>query len=57
MLGGFLEYNSMYLGMSSLYVFGIVLYALAYVCLRLDGRAAAALDLRRQEANAARSAA
>jgi SAM-dependent methyltransferase len=57
MLGGFLEYNSMYLGMSSLYVFGIVLYALAYVCLWLDGRAAAVLDLRRQEANAARSAA
>jgi hypothetical protein len=31
MLGGFLEYNSMYLGYSSLYPLGMVLYGLAYV--------------------------
>jgi hypothetical protein len=32
MLGGFLEYNSMYWGFSSLYPLGIVLYALAFLC-------------------------
>ena len=31
MLGGFLEYNSMYLGFSSLYPLGMVLYGLAWV--------------------------
>lgn len=33
MLGGFLEYNSMYLGLGSLYPLGIGLYGVAYVCL------------------------
>jgi len=33
MLGGFLEYNSMYLGFSSLYPLGMALYGLAFVCL------------------------
>jgi len=32
MLGGFLEYNSMYWGLSSLYPLGIGLYSLAFVC-------------------------
>jgi len=32
MLGGFLEYNSMYWGFSSLYPLGLGLYALALVC-------------------------
>lgn len=45
MLGGFLEYNSMYLGLSSLYVFGIALYGLAFVCLWRNGRAKAGGDL------------
>ena len=31
MLGGFLEYNSMYFGFRSLYVFALVLYGLAYL--------------------------
>jgi hypothetical protein len=31
MLGGFLEYNSMYWGFSSLYPLGMGLYALAFV--------------------------
>jgi len=30
MLGGFLEYNSMYLGFSSLYIFAIIMYAFAF---------------------------
>jgi hypothetical protein len=34
MLGGFLEYNAMYFGFRSLYVFGLVLYALAYLTTR-----------------------
>jgi SAM-dependent methyltransferase len=38
MLGGFMEYNSMYWGYTSLYPLGIVLYGLAFVC---HGRAAA----------------
>lgn len=33
MLGGFLEYNSMYLGFSSLYPLGMVLYGIAFLCL------------------------
>ena len=32
MLGGFLEYNSMYWGLSSLYPLGLVLYGCAFVC-------------------------
>jgi hypothetical protein len=32
MLGGFLEYNSMYWGLSSLYPLGMALYALAFAC-------------------------
>jgi SAM-dependent methyltransferase len=32
MLGGFLEYNSMYWGYSSLYPLGMALYALAFCC-------------------------
>jgi spermidine synthase len=32
MLGGFLEYNSMYWGYGSLYPLGMALYALAYLC-------------------------
>jgi SAM-dependent methyltransferase len=32
MLGGFLEYNSMYWGLSSLYPLGMALYALAFLC-------------------------
>ncbi|HSD50601.1 MAG TPA: hypothetical protein VLG48_04280, partial [Candidatus Methylomirabilis sp.] len=32
MLGGFLEYNSMYWGYSSLYPLGMGLYALAFLC-------------------------
>jgi hypothetical protein len=42
MLGGFLEYNSMYWGLSSLYLLGMGLYALAFGCLLLDRRASAA---------------
>jgi SAM-dependent methyltransferase len=38
MLGGFLEYNSMYLGYSSLYPLGMGLYALAYLCQVRAGR-------------------
>jgi len=34
MLGGFLEYNSMYWGFSSLYPLGILLYLLAFLCAR-----------------------
>ncbi len=34
MLGGFLEYNAMYFGFRSLYVFGLVLYGLAYLTTR-----------------------
>jgi hypothetical protein len=32
MLGGFLEYNSMYWGLSSLYPLGMALYAFAFMC-------------------------
>jgi len=31
MLGGFLEYNSMYFGFRSLYLFALALYGLAFV--------------------------
>lgn len=41
MLGGFLEYNSMYWGLTSLYPLGMTLYALALVCALLDQRQAA----------------
>jgi spermidine synthase len=34
MLGGFLEYNSMYWGFSSLYPLGMALYGLAFLCAR-----------------------
>jgi hypothetical protein len=41
-LGGFLEYNSMYWGYSSLYPLGIALYGLAFLChFRAEGRAQA----------------
>ena len=36
MLGGFLEYNSMYWGYSSLYPIGLALYGLAFVAYRRD---------------------
>jgi hypothetical protein len=42
MLGGFLEYNSMYWGLSSLYPLGFVLYGLALVCALRDRTPAAA---------------
>jgi hypothetical protein len=38
MLGGFLEYNSMYWGYSSLYPLGMALYAGAFACLLLARR-------------------
>jgi spermidine synthase len=38
MLGGFLEYNSMYWGLSSLYPLGMGLYALAFGCLLVSRR-------------------
>jgi hypothetical protein len=41
MLGGMLEYNSMYWGLTSLYPLGLALYGLAFACLIADGRAAA----------------
>jgi spermidine synthase len=41
MLGGFLEYNSMYWGFSSLYPLGMALYGLAYGCAWYAGRQAA----------------
>jgi hypothetical protein len=31
MLGGFLEYNSMFFGFRSLYLFALVMYALAFL--------------------------
>ena len=40
MLGGFLEYNSMYLGFSSLYPLGMALYGLAFLCLLRTRKAA-----------------
>jgi hypothetical protein len=39
MLGGFLEYNSMYWGFSSLYPLGMALYAAAYFAIRSATRA------------------
>src|SRR5205823_1578428 len=42
MLGGFLEYNSMYWGFSSLYPLGLALYGLALLCHLCDRRRAAA---------------
>ena len=42
MLGGFLEYNSMSLGFSSLYPLGMGLYALAYGCYWWNSRQAQA---------------
>src|SRR5262249_40299938 len=38
MLGGFLEYSSMYWGYGSLYPLGLALYALAYLCQRRAAR-------------------
>ncbi|MDO8689036.1 MAG: hypothetical protein Q7R39_03340 [Dehalococcoidia bacterium] len=41
MLGGFLEYNSMYFGFRSLYVFALVLYGIAFLAtIRLKNQAA-----------------
>ncbi|MBL8799049.1 MAG: hypothetical protein JNM56_34505 [Planctomycetia bacterium] len=40
MLGGFLEYNSMYWGLTSLYPLGMTLYGLALVCAVVDQRQA-----------------
>jgi hypothetical protein len=37
MLGGFLEYNSMYWGYTSLYPLGLALYGLAFFCSRRIG--------------------
>jgi spermidine synthase len=42
MLGGFLEYNSMYWGLSSLYPLGMGLYGLALACFFFDRRNQAA---------------
>jgi hypothetical protein len=42
MLGGFLEYNSMYWGLSSLYPLGLAIYACAFVCLLRIGKGSAA---------------
>ena len=39
-LGGFLEYNSMSLGFSSLYPLGMGLYGLAFLCLLRTRKAA-----------------
>ena len=39
MLGGFLEYNSMYWGYTSLYPLGLALYGLAFVCYRWNRQA------------------
>jgi hypothetical protein len=39
MFGGFLEYNSMYWGFSSLYPLGLGLYGLAFLCVRRQSRA------------------
>jgi hypothetical protein len=44
MLGGFLEYNSMYWGYSSLYPFGMALYACAFLCHLRGRRGQAARD-------------
>lgn len=44
MLGGFLEYNSMYFGLSSLYPLGMVLYAAALGCSLLSGQRAQTAD-------------
>lgn len=41
MLGGFLEYNSMYWGYTSLYPLGLTLYGLAFVCSWRQGKAKA----------------
>jgi hypothetical protein len=41
MLGGFLEYNSMYWGYSSLYPIGLALYGLAFVSFLRCGAASA----------------
>ena len=38
MLGGFLEYNSMYFGLRSLYPLGIAIYVLAFVCILKLGK-------------------
>jgi hypothetical protein len=46
MLGGFLEYNSMYWGFSSLYPFGMALYGLAFLCHLRDRRRAPECRLR-----------
>ncbi len=50
--GGFLEYNSMYWGLSSLYPLGLVLYGLAFVCF-LRSRRPSNLVLATNEANSA----
>jgi len=38
MIGGFLEYNSMYWGLSSLYPLGLAIYALAFVATFFQGK-------------------
>lgn len=43
MLGGLLEYNSMYWGLASLYPVGLLLYGMALVCLLADRPATAAV--------------
>lgn len=42
MLGGLLEYNSMYFGLKSLYPLGIAIYLLAFLCSRRQGVSAPA---------------
>ncbi len=49
MLGGFLEYNSMYWGYTSLYPLGLVLYGLAFVCSCLAGATETQVDTTRME--------
>jgi hypothetical protein len=44
MLGGFLEYNSMYWGFGSLYPLGMALYALAFLCVSWARRRARVAD-------------
>lgn len=46
MLGGFLEYNSMYWGFASLYPLGMTLYGLAFACSCFAGRRPAGADER-----------
>jgi spermidine synthase len=46
MVGGLLEYNSMYFGFANLYLFAIVLYAIAFACSCLRKASTVARDCR-----------